>query len=459
MFKPILLALLALAIALPLRADGATKPDDYAWLDQGYTARWSRISAKSKARFRALPRETLQIRPLQLPVGDNLIEGNSTFSRPVICRVGDTLITCYMRRQFHWRLDGQARKNDDSSYSVITVSQDGGDTWSLPRSLSHELQGGAAADYATTGNGCVFYVLDEGQPSEEVVLVTSSGVYGTRDRGENWTLFEGALTPAQTPIGCNFSRQGLVHPTQGLVFFGHFPKRSEDLVTKLPEPAVLKPGSWIDRRMMVFQSLDRGRTWKQWAYDPGTEREAKFIEPTALLHDGGLFFLSRNMDTRTRLPIQAYSQSGWFPLDYVKVNDLNNPSLGQDRFPDTPDLIYNPVSKRIESVLCNRAGGPPGNPPAKIKSLLLYSIDPVAFRAGSTDWRFEGTLLVQENADGRADGMQPCGTTIDLEKGVQHIAVMLGDVNHTAGAYLVTRTLDTDRLRAQLNAFERGELQ
>ena len=389
--------------------------------------------------------------PIHLPEGDALIGNNRTFSRPVVTKVGDTLIACYMRRLFHWRLTGEPRKNELSSYSVVTRSTDGGRTWSPPRSLSHELQGGPAAEHATTGNGCVFFVLppeEEGGP-DEVVLVTSSGVYASPDRGDTWTLYEDALTQAQAPVGGNFSRQGIVHPERGLVFFGHFATRGPNL-ERLDDDQFDgdgdQPGSGIDPRMMVYQSLDRGRTWTQWPYDPGTPDTAKFIEPTAILHDGQLFFLSRNMDTATRLPVQAYSSTGWFPLDYVTTTDLGVPTLGDDTHPDTPDLIYNPVTRRIEAVLCNRSGGGPNNPDAPVKSLLLFSIDPAEFAAGSTDWRYETTLLEQDNADGKADGMQACGTVIDEEAGVQHIAVMLGDVNHTAGNYLITRTLNTPRL-------------
>ena len=422
----------------------------YRWLFDGYAADWARVTPEFARRYVAADPDVLRLDPIHLPVGEKLIGGNRTFSRPVVCRVGDTLIASYMRRLFHWRLTGEARKNDDSSYSVVTTSTDGGRTWSPPRSLSHELQDGPAAEGATTGNGCVFFVLDEGEPTESVVMVTSSGVYATGDRGATWELYEGALGEEQAPIGANFSRQGVVHPEHGLAFFGHFAARSEDLSERLPYPKDAGPGAGIDRRMLIYTSRDRGRTWAQTIYDPGTPDTAKFIEPTFLLHDGGLFSLSRNMDTAARDPIQAYSADGWFPLDYVTTTDLGVATLGDDTHPDTPDLIHNPVTNRIEAVVCNRSGGGPKNPDAPVKALLLYSLDPADFAAGSTDWTFEGTLLEIDNADGRADGMQPCGSAVDPETGVQHIAVMLGDVHETAGAYLVTRTLDTPRLREAL---------
>ena len=437
----------------PAVADG--DPARYRFLFSGFTDRWSRLTGATKQLYLDADPAVLRLDPIALPEGRNLVDGNRTFSRPVVATVGSTLIACYMRREFHWRLSGESNKNESSSYSVVTTSADGGRSWSPPRSLSHDLQGGPAADYASVGNGCVFFVLDEGAPGETVVLVTSSGVYGSADRGETWTLYEGALTPDQAPVGCNFSRQGVVHPEHGLVFFGHFAERGPDL-EKLGRGELDgdddAPGTGIDRRMMVFQSKDRGRTWAQWPYDPGTPDTAKFIEPTAILHGGGLFFLSRNMDTGDRHPIQAFSASGWFPLDYVKTTDLGVSTIGgpANAYPDTPDLIFNPVTNRLDLIVCNRFGGGPRNPTDAVKSLLLYSIDPAEFTAGSTDWRFEGTLLEQRNADGAADGMQPCGSTVDLAAGVQHVAVMLGDVHHAAGDYLVTRTLDTPRLAEYL---------
>ncbi len=440
-----------LAIFLFFPASAFSDETNYNWLDSGYTKEWSRIKESSKTFYRGVDPSILSIDPIHLPEGKNLVMSNRTFSRPVICKVGDTLIVCYMRREFHWRWPKENNKNEQSSYSVVTISRDHGKSWSAPRSLSHELQGGSAAKHAVTGNGCVFYVLDEGKEDEEVILVTSSGVYATKDRGITWDFLEAALTENQTPIGGNFSRQGIVHPEHGMVFFAHFQKRRDDL-SKLrasDDDGVTGNGTGIDQRVMAFMSKDRGRTWSQAAFDPGTPEIAKFIEPTAILHEGELFFLSRNMDTASREPIQAYSKSGWFPLDYVKTYDFGIPTIGAGSHPDTPDLIYNPVTDRIEVLLCNRFGGGPANPNDKVKSLHLFSISPAKFRQGSTDWRFEATLLEQVNFDDRADGMQPCGTAVDLERGVQYVAVMLGDVNHTAGDYLITRTLDTPKLREE----------
>ena len=389
--------------------------------------------------------DLLSLSPAVLPEATNVVGGHDTFSRPVGARLADgTLLLNYMTRRYHWGGEGPARDGQTNSYTNLHRSTDGGRTWGRRRSLEHELQGGPSPEHANTGNGAVFFVPANagfdvpgfgGDVSREVVLVTSSGVYASHDGGQTWELYADALTDSQMPTNVNFSRQPLYHPEHGLVFFGHTSGDDKD----------------IDPRMFVHASRDGGRTWTQATYDPGTPGTAKFIEPTAVHHDGRLAFVSRNMDTATNLPILAGSDGGWFPLDFVRVHDFGVPTIGDGTHPDTPDLIFNPVTKRYEALLVNRFGGGPDDAKAAVKSLLLYSIDPDDFHGGDpAAWRYEGCLFRQRNAHDRADGLQACGTAVDVDRGVQHVWMMVGDLRDKAGVFQLTRTLDTPALAEYL---------
>ena len=391
--------------------------------------------------------DLLSLSPAVLPEAHNVVGGHDTFSRPVGASLPDgTLLLNYMTRRYHWGGEGPGRDGKSNSYTNLHRSTDGGATWSTRRSLEHELQGGPSPEHASTGNGAVFFVPADagfdvpgfaGDVSREVVLVTSSGVHASHDAGVTWELYEDALTKSQAPVKTNFSRQPVYHPEHGLVFFGHTSGDDED----------------IDPRMFVHASRDGGRTWTQTPYDPGTPQTAKFIEPTAIYHDGRLAFVSRNMDTTTNLPILAGSDDGWFPLDFVETHDFGVPTIGDGTHPDTPDLIFNPVTGRYEALLVNRFGGGPDDARAAVKSLLLYSIDPDDFHGGDpAGWRYEGCLFRQRNPAGRADGLQACGTAVDLDRGVQFIWMMVGDLRDKTGVFQVTRTLDTPRLAEYLRA-------
>ena len=391
--------------------------------------------------------DLISLMPAVLPEPPNVVGGHDTFSRPVGARLADgTLLLNYMTRRYHWGGEGPARDDETNSYTNLHRSTDGGRTWSLRRSLEHELQGGPSPGHANTGNGAVFFVPANadfpvpgftGDVGGEVVLVTSSGVYASHNAGETWELYADALTDPQMPINVNFSRQPVYHPVHGLVFFGHTSGDDED----------------IDPRMFVHASTDGGRTWTQTAYNPGTPETAKFIEPTAVYHDGRLAFVTRNMDTESNLPILAGSDGGWFPLDFVRTFDFGVPTIGDGTHPDTPDLIFNPVTGRYDALLVNRFGGGPDDPKAAVKSLLLYSIDPADFHGENPEkWRYEGCLFRQRNAANRADGLQACGTAVDVERGVQHVWMMVGDLRDKAGVFQLTRTLDTPKLMEHLEA-------
>ena len=52
---------------------------------------------------------------------------------------------------------------------------------------------------------------------------------------------------------------------------------------------------------------------------------------------------------------------------------------------------------------------------------------------------------------GEIDGLHPGGAVIDAERGVQHIFVYMGYPAGPTGVFRVTRTLETDKLKAFLS--------
>ena len=75
--------------------------------------------------------------------------------------------------------------------------------------------------------------------------------------------------------------------------------------------------------------------------------------------------------------------------------------------------------------------------------------------AGSADWRFECTLFsrlgVLNHPDPKAiDGLHPGGAVVDEKRRVQHIFIYMGFPVGPAGVFRLTRTLQTEKLRAFL---------
>ncbi len=63
---------------------------------------------------------------------------------------------------------------------------------------------------------------------------------------------------------------------------------------------------------------------------------------------------------------QGYSETGWFPFRFARSNVTSKGIV------DTPDINYNPVSRRLEVAVPHRDGDDPG--PAGGMKVNLYSI-------------------------------------------------------------------------------------
>ena len=120
---------------------------------------------------------------------------------------------------------------------------------------------------------------------------------------------------------------------------------------------------------------------------------------------------------------------------------------------DTPDIIYNPVTRRIEAAVTNRGGGGKGRESDRtVCTLNLWSIDPQVLLVGESDWRFDGTLLERLTIDTPKfhDGMHPAGGVVDQKRGLHHVFVWVGYYDGPAGIFRISRSLKTDELSEML---------
>ena len=393
----------------------------------------------------------LELDPVVLPEGDNLLSHNDLFGWPVATMAGETLVVVFHRIPFHW--GGDEQHDAFSSTAVMTRSTDGGQSWSSPVDLKSFIKKETVGCRLDFGNS--IGTTNDGT----VVVVTNYGVFRSVDEGENWEHLSGAYGEEQLsgPAGNNGPRL-LDHPTHGLIVASHSnalaEKRNPDRTPYIP------PEIW------VRFSKDGGHTWNEKKQD--FPDFATPIEPTLLQHDGALLVVARchgyesfEPQYKTWRYVQLYAKSGWFPfkpmLSTIRATDVRdiseNPHHGAWT-QDTVDLCYNPVSKRIECIATDRNGdaGKGAKNTRDGQTLNLWSIDPEALKNGSNEWRFEGTLLHRNGYMSRSeiDGMHPGAAIVDEKNGVQHIFVYIGSPLGPSGIFRITRSLDTQRLSAFL---------
>ena len=301
------------------------------------------------------------------------------------------------------------------------------------------------------GMHCVGHVTrDDG--SERLLAITSGKpkrLYISDDRGRSWrtndSAFKGMLRQS-AHVGPNM----INHPEFGVV-------------------AVFGQETGGGRRNYLVSSTDAGETWREriWLNLP----QSRGFEPTlATWGSGHMVMISREAqpgfatgpDGFYGHTQHVYPHRARFPLSRVKfatarTNIIGNPAAGRSCH-DTAEVIFNPVSDRIEMLQSHRWGGGPGktgttiadHPDKEISSLNLWSIDPDALLAGSAEWRFDGTLIerIGYSRKGNRDGLHPGGSVIDTYRNQQHIFVYAGWRRTPASLFRISRTLDTDRWRS-----------
>ncbi len=406
---------------------------------------WLRLTAECRTLLQRDP-SLLTLEPVLLPCGRHLLGTNDHLGWPVAALSGKAIVVVFHRKPQHW--SGKDKPDAHTSSAVAIRSTDGGKSWSEPVDLRQFVQ--------TPTKGCRlgFGNTIGTDAGGAVVVVTGYGVFRSEDAGASWQHLPGAFGQDQLRgPKTNNGPQLALHPEYGLIASGH--NTSEGVRNPDGTPHIA-PELW------VRWSKDGGRTWQEARQD--LPAFATAIEPSALVHDGGLFLVARchgpesyEPATKTWRYVQLWSANGWLPfqaaLTDIRASDVRDLSRGHYHGPwtqDTVDLSFNPVSCRIECVATDRNGnaGAGANNARNCQTLNLWSIDPAAFRRGESQWRFEGALLKRSGLMGKGeiDGLHPGAAVIDTAAGVQHIFIYAGAPAGPAGIFRLTRRLDTSRV-------------
>ena len=287
--------------------------------------------------------------------------------------------------------------------------------------------------------------------TQRLIAITSGKprtMYTSEDRGKTWQTHTDAFTGmlrGAAHVGPNL----IMHPKFGLV-------------------AAFGQETGGGRRNFLISSTDTGHSWREriWLRDvPG-----RGFEPAlATWGPGHMVMISREVSDDFAIGSDGYfghtqhvyEHKPGSPLSHVyfrttRSNIVGNPAVGRS-CNDTADVIYNPVSKRIEVLQSHRWGGGqgrtgstiPSNPNHEISSLNLWSMDPDDLLAGGAEWRFDGTIIerIGFSRKGNRDGLHPGGSIVDEVAGMQHIFVYAGWRKTPSSIFRISRTLDTEYWR------------
>ena len=404
----------------------------------------------------------LELAPVNLPTPERYYGDNDHFGWPVATMIDDTLIVSHRRIPGHRKAADQ-EQDETSSYSVVVRSQDGGKTWSEPYDLrdcmrpedrtrggftplSHRYKFNPGQDPFL---GYKLHLIAIGTTKDGgVVVISDHGAFRSDDKGKTWRHFSKAFRDDTMAGPILYTAPRLFeHPEYGLVLVAH------SMPNRYPHHVKHAGALTIADKLHIRYSQDGGETWK--SLDIAMPEWAKPNEPCPLYWQGKLIVIARSWgqppkDAAGNMRyVQLWSEAGWPPL---KAKFTNIRSASQD----TCDIDYNPVTKRFEVIHPNRRGAGLGQLNNGKMSLLLWSIDPEALLAGSSDWRFEGVFFSREGglygpSTTAIDGLHPAGNVIDEKAGVQHIFMYIGFPAGPAGVFRLTRTLDTEKLKTFLS--------
>jgi sialidase-1 len=397
--------------------------------------------------YRLLKEAGVEVRPVALPRAEYVVTENDYFDWPIATQVENTVIVLFSRSIYHWGRDflREPRKNEHSGIRMITRSSDGGRTWSAPVDVLASGKRWSRTPFGGWGGAL-------GVHRGVVYLALNEGLFLSRDKGATWELVEAEpdfrnvphdLVPVEKS---NFPKDN----TAGAVEV-HAPFWSPGMRITFDEQRGLtiwttrgfKPSgrdgatnSDYGKFLCALYSPDFGKTWH---LEEQPLPEGLYINEITpwQMDDGALAFFFRNGIRRAYYG-QGYSKTGWFPFDF----DVTN--VGPVDVTDTPDLVYNPVSRRLEAAASVRH-----HFSDKPMELQLWSIDPASLAQGSHAWRFDGTLVRYRGPFGDkawVDGMNPVGGIVDRDRGAHLIYIWGGDGKNTSGIFQYNRPLRTDSL-------------
>lgn len=392
------------------------------WYRQDSLARGlSQLSEREIAKF--TESELLELRPVVVPNTGNVVGANDYFMWPIATKVDGTLVVLYARSPCHW---GKQKSQGDGNGGIrmVVTSSDGGKSWSDPVDV---LRAGRWTNSPFEGFGGGL-----GVHKGIVYLAVNQGVYRSRDKGRSWELVSASPSFVGVP-------GRLWAPGMRLTFDI---EHGMTIWTTAGFASVRKEIADYGNRLCALYSRDEGKTWRY--EEQVLPKGIGLSEVTPVQFSGQIAFLLRN-GLRNVHYAQAYSATGWFPFRFGISN------IGPVGIVDTPDIAFNPVTRRLEAAVSHRKGGGPG--PTGAMKVNLYSIAQSEMAAGRTDWRFEGTLIRYRAAFGKSDGFNPVGSVIDAETGWQYLHVWGGDGTDKAAIFQVSRSLDTSAVRDYLTRF------
>ena len=378
--------------------------------------------------------------PVILPTDKYAIGKNWFFGWPVAAQIENTIVVVFHRIPAHGDNYGTDKY---TSRAVVVRSTDHGQTWSDPFDLRDVVKQPTTSCKLGFGNAIGT------TKSGNFITVTGQGVFRSNDRGETWEHLGEAFGAKQlSGPGSNGGPRIVEHAELGLVV-----------------PMHTDSDGRIKNELWIRYSQDEGETWKEKKYD--LPFWVKAVEPSALAVENGILILARSHGSydaylRTWSYAQLWSPDGVSPYEPTRTNILVADTMlwSQDGgngpwAQDTPDVMINPLTRRIEAVTASRTGGGQGEEHLRTHSTLnMWSLDQKELQEGKADWLFEGTLA---RRNGTAvlrkmgvDGMHPGAATIDLKLRMQHIFVYMGFGSGPSGIFRISRSLRTPELYLKL---------
>jgi len=394
--------------------------------------------------------DIIEFHPVVLPKEEFVIQNNDYFDWPIATMVEDTIVVLFSRRLHHWGgAQDYPRNNRASGIRMITTSQDGGKSWSRPIDVISQAGRWDHTVFGAWGGGL-------GVHDGIVYLALNEGLYRSEDKGASWGLvgnppdfhrLPAEIIPTEMlddegsgEVLTTFWSPGMritFHEEKGLVIW----------TTRGFKPAGRKHSNAKDygKYLCAIYSPDYGKNWFFEEQPLPGDLGLYLNEITPLEFRGGVAFIFRNGGYRSYKGY-AISRSGWFPLQFGLTN------IGPVDIPDTPDLIFNPLTNRLEVAVTFRH-----HFTDKPMELRLYSVDPNQLGEKSSQWRHEGILLKYKDkfGSGGSDGMNPVGGVVDRRCGVHRIYVWGGDGIGKSGIFELNRSLKTNEVHEFLSVHGR----
>ncbi len=374
----------------------------------------------------------IEVAPVHLPYCP---EGeNDHFGWPVATMIDDTLIVVHRAMPGHNRkLSGAA--DEDTTYSMVVRSTDGGKAWSEPADLRDCMRledrdrGGSVPlshrykfdPENTSPLGYKLHLNAIGTTREGAVVVAGDhGVFRSEDKGKTWRHLRTAFREDRHQGPFVYVGPRLIDdPEQGLLLFAHH------TLFRNGRPHDIAP------ELAVYRSRDGGASWTGRTLN--LPEWCKPAEPDVMVHDGRFVAILRN-----QAPANVLAQARFDFEDRAIVEIANTPMKTKVSV-DTSAICFNPVTRRYEVIQSRRED----------MSIHLFSLAPEDW--ASAGWRHEGILFKRGGRFYRdADGFHTGGAVIDGKRGVQHVFFYSGAPGGPAGVFRFTRTLDTPTLAAFL---------